>query len=118
MEAQSQCQCRIPEEMKAAGAAAALCHHSSLQEIAETNEKLKDLLVMFDRNIDPVALFKLPPDQAIEYYIRETIQDDPTLVTRQERAIYTAAFIRHYGIILDLMMLDALAEIRKGTFNA
>ena len=114
---ESECQCNTPMEMEIAGEAMVLCHHTPLPKLAEIQDKLENLLLKFDKNIEPAKLFQMAPAEGVEYYIKEIIQDDPTLATRMERAVYTTMYVKHYNVVMQLMMLKALTGIRKGDFN-
>ena len=112
------CRCPLTDEFLAAGQAVRLCHHSSLQEIADAKRKLRGLIEKFDVNLKLSDLFSMSPAEGVDYYIEQTsgLGKNPDM-DFMERAIYTTAFMRDYAILIQFALAETLEEIRLSVTN-
>ena len=107
------CQCNLPEEMKAAGGAALLCHHSPPDRVRETQEQLLTLLNDMGQEIDIQDMFTIPLRELAEKYMRGLLGADYGLRNQKEHNIMMAAFFRHISIGVQAMMAGLILDISE-----
>ena len=107
------CQCGLPEEMRAAGGAATLCHHSSPGAVREAQEQVFTLLASFEQHIDVQDMFSRPLREVAEDYMREIMGDDYGLRNQEEHNVLMIAFLRHMSIGMQGMMVQAILDLHQ-----
>ena len=109
------CQCGLPEEMKTAGGAALLCHHSPPARVREVQEQLLTLLNEMEQEIDIQEMFTIPLQELAEKYMRGLLGTDYGLRNQEEHNIMMAAFCRHISIGAQAMMAGLILDISEET---
>ena len=108
-----ECECPIGPEFQAAGLAAGLCHHSSLQSILEVKEALEPVCEKILRRVDLETLFKMAPRDGIEYYIKKIAQENAKSLTVHQRAILTASYFRDYSALIQYAGVHTLEDLKR-----
>ena len=106
------CQCSLPEEMKAAGGAAALCHHSSPDLVRKAQEQVFALLTGFGQRIEVQDMFNKPLREVSEDYMKGIMGDGYGLRNREEHNILMIAFLRHMSVGMQGMIIQAILDLQ------
>ena len=108
-----ECQCNLPEEMKTAGGAATLCHHSGPVRAREIQTQLVALLNDMEQVITVSEMFNTPLREVAEKYMREITGNDYNLRNEEENNIMMISFLRHMSIGMQAMLAGAILTMHE-----
>ena len=106
-----QCKCELPEEMKTAGGAATLCHHSGPVRAREIQGQLVALINDMEQVITVSEMFNTPLREVAERYMKEITGNDYNLRTEEEHNIMMISFLRHMSIGMQAMLAGAILSM-------
>lgn len=107
------CLCDLPQEMIDAGLAATLCHHSTTENITDTQNKLFVLLANFSHQIPAEHMFMHPLHEVAQTYMQEILGMDYNLINAYEHNVLMISFLRHISIGAQTLMTTMMLGINE-----
>lgn len=97
------CQCNLHSEYQAIAAVLGMCHHTSIDDIEDLNNRLLSLLADQPVEFAMSEFLKRTPEQLRDKYIREILTTDYSYRSQEEHTALAIACLRHN--VLGIMAL-------------
>ena len=112
-----ECLCNLPPEMDNAGLAATLCHHSTLNNITDAQNRLFVLLANFSQQIPAEHMFMRPLNEVAQNYMQDILGMDYNLINAQEHNVLMISFLRHISIGAQALMTTMMLSLNQQNLN-